>query len=116
MLYAAPADDSTMVNRSMSREQYERAKETADSFNLSLPEYLRRKHHGPLTRMELATGVWRITELENIQRQLALVGDRIKAKEAPLGRLERRESSLRHWMRSPIVDRPRRTQASVDEC
>jgi hypothetical protein len=28
----------------MSREQYERAKETAESLNLSLPEYLRRKH------------------------------------------------------------------------
>ena len=59
-----------------------------------------------------------MTELENIQRQLALVGDRIKAKEAPLGRLERRESSLRHWMRSPIVDalEGRRHQlTSVDE-
>jgi hypothetical protein len=34
--------------------------------------------------MELAAGVWRMTELENIQKQMALVGDRIKAEEAEL--------------------------------
>jgi hypothetical protein len=72
--------------------------------------------------MELAAGVWRVTELENIQKQLALVADRITAKQTEL------QVAVDHWddwragrlrteigFAKTVVDCSQRPQATVND-